>query len=586
MTPSHAITLVLIVATTACAAGTPGENLLAEQVWTPSTDAVVQVMPGGRDGGKAVMLERTVDHKSVRVHQSVSIHLTVPTHYRFSVRLRADPPIKEGVDLYIETVVPPGAGDLQLGWTRAWAQDVGAEWTQYILDFYPPPAFDADGKPIMIEVQPTIQLRHDGALYIDDAWFGSMSVSAEDRAQITLLRKAMNAGGAVKAPFAVKGGIIGRPDGTLLAFPEDFTKRVSTDDGKTWGPREKLAINDKFDSLSGAIAMSNGDIGIWSVSWRKPIYFWRSTDNGDTWSKRIEMGPVGAPYHGNCMIELRSPDNAPPVSPGPPGRLVIGIREAKSFHAGIYEPAGAYGTINGKRIKVEGHGHDPELEWCFVYYSDDAGKTWSRSEFDVFLWKDDGLGGMWLTDEPNVAELKDGRLAMYIRTTLGRFYQSFSTDRGRRWSIPEPTGLPTSISPCSLETIPENEHTLKTGRAGDLLCVWNNVSLAEVRKGFRRARLSSAISKDDGKTWQHVRTLAAIGVEPLDRLAQLDEPAMTRADKELGELPMPFGTASYPDITLHGDHVLVHYYMTFLRPNMSAGGRLHIRPLGWYYGED
>ncbi|MFH0965920.1 MAG: hypothetical protein V2A58_18125, partial [Planctomycetota bacterium] len=61
---------------------------------------------------------------------------------------------------------------------------------------------------------------------------------------------------------------------------------------------------------------------------------------------------------------------------------------------------------------------------------------------------------------------------------------------------------------------------------------------------------------------------------------------MTRADKELGELPLPFGTAAYPDITFHGDHVLVRYYMSFRKPSMSAGGRLHILPLGWFYGEN
>lgn len=83
-----------------------------------------------------------------------------------------------------------------------------------------------------------------------------------------------------------------------------------------------------------------------------------------------------------------------------------------------------------------------------------------------------------------------------------------------------------------------------------------------------------------------MRTLAAIGVEPLDSLAVLGEPAMTRVNPELGELPMPFGIAGYPDITIHDDQVLVHYYMTFLRPNMSAGRRLFIRPLSWFYGED
>ncbi|MFH0963238.1 MAG: sialidase family protein, partial [Planctomycetota bacterium] len=512
----------------------------------------------GRDSAKAIMIDKPASFQSVSVRQSVPLELTESAHYRYSVWLRGDRDMPASAGLSINTGVRAGIS-LTLGWTREGSLDVGKEWTEHTLHFYTPAAFDADGKPERIEAQLCIQLSKLGPLYVDDVSFGRMSISPEEKAQIESLKKILNATGALTAPLPLKGGIISRPDGTLLAFTEDYGVRRSTDGGYTWTGKEKLAISDAYDSLSGAIQMQNGDIGIWSVSWRKPMYFWKSTDGAKTWSQRILMGPMGAPYHGNAMIETQS------------GRLFIGVREGKNFHEGIYEPAGAYGTINGKRVKVEGHGHDPEFCACFAYYSDDGGATWQRSEFDVWVWKDDGLGGMWLADEPNVAELKDGRLVMFLRTTLGRLYQSWSDDRGRRWGIPEPTLLPTGISPCSLERVPDNDYTLKTGRVGDLLIVWNNVSREEVRKGFRRARLCSAVSRDDGKTWEHVRTLVAIGVPPLDKMAQLDPPGMTRADKELGELPLPFGTAAYPDITFHGDHVLVRYYMSFRKPSMSAG---------------
>ncbi|MBG87538.1 MAG: hypothetical protein CMO80_11645 [Verrucomicrobiales bacterium] len=540
----------------------------AAPLWKASAD---QALTALKDGGWK--LDQIAGSESVRIHQSVKVPLREHAHYRFSVQLRAERPISKSVDFYLKTVVPPGAfrgTDIDLGWVRTWAQNVGTNWTRFTLDFYPPAVLDSDGKPVEIEVRPTVQLRKPGPLLIGEHSFAPVPVTPSKKAGIAKLRKAISANGAVDAPFSVLGGILPLSDGRLIALRDDFSKRFSTDGGRTWGTATKLAVDDPFDSLSGAIAMSNGDIGIWSVSWEKPIYFWRSSDDGETWSKRITMGPVGAPYHGNCMIELR------PRVGEKVGRLVIGVRVAKNYHAGIYEPAGAYGTVHGRRIKVEGHGHDPELVSSFAYYSDDGGRSWSRSEEDVFVWKDEGRGGMWLSDEPNVAELRDGRLVMFLRTTLGRIYQSFSHDRGHRWLIPEPTILPTSISPCSLEALPK----------GDLLCVWNNVSRAEVSRGLRRARLCSAISKDNGRSWQHVRTLAAIGVEPLNQMAKLDEPAMTRADKELGELPMPFGYLSYPDITVHGGQVLVHYYMTFVRPSMSAGGRLFIRPLDWFYGND
>ena len=763
-TRACSIAIMLALAAGACAADLPGEVLVtngsAEQgavgetppFWRPVADDGDKEAEGGfpfktvsdgHDSAKAIMIDKPKGCPLVHIEQSVSLELTEPMHYRYSVWLRGGRAMPDSADLFINASAP----GVTLGWTREMFLDVGKEWAQHSLDFYTPAAFDADGKPLLLDARLCIQLRENGPLYIDDVSFRRLDVSPQETAQIESLKKVLNMPGVVKAPFSVMGGIIPGPNGTLRAFTADYRLRHSTDGGVTWGAGEKLAIDDPFDRLSGAILMRNGDIGIWSVSGRKPLYFWRSADGGKTWSKRIPVGPAGAAYHGNAMIEMRSEATGTPLgwyisvtpvddkkdsaqtestfetvsggvvgagaaaltlaegdkamygatrmtldrkiaaddqyryrvkvradqkarfclyveawnhqankgsktreyfnatpdwetyevtlvtsqdaagldgfrvtvqlyTPGaqllfddvkidrvapapkeiavtnasfehaPSGRLILPVRQFWNAHAGIYEPAGAYGTINGKRMKIEGHAHDPEMELAYVHYSDDSGRTWQRSECDIMIWKDDGLGGIWACDEPNVAQLKDGRLLMLVRTVLGRLYQCFSTDDGRRWSQPVPTELPTSTSPCSLERVPENEYTLKTGRAGDLLIAWNNVSREETRKGLRRARLCSAVSRDDGKTWEHVRTIAAIGVPPLDEMAQLDPPGMTRADKDIGELPMPFGTAGYPDITVHGDSVLVQYYLAFKRPSMSGGGRLFIRPLDWFYGEE
>jgi len=185
--------------------------------------------------------------------------------------------------------------------------------------------------------------------------------------------------------------------------------------------------------------------------------------------------------------------------------------------------------------------------------------------------------------EPNVAELKDKRLLMFGRNALGRIFQTTSADRGKTWEYPTPAELPSSLSPCSLKRIPENEHTLETGRAGDLLCVWNNVSRDEIKRGFRRGRLSAAVSKDDGKTLIHARTLDTAGLPAISGIAPASAPGPVRADKDLGELPVPFGAVSYPDVVFVEDTVIVKYYKTYNNPPFPVGLIMQILPLDWFY---
>lgn len=121
-----------------------------------------------------------------------------------------------------------------------------------------------------------------------------------------------------------------------------------------------------------------------------------------------------------------------------------------------------------------------------VYYSDDEGMNWRRSETLVDL--PDSKPG---AQEPGVVELKDGRVMMWIRTDKGKIYRSYSSDRAVTWSAPEPMELDSPLSPQSIKRIPGT---------GDLLLVWNN-------SPDRRTPLTTAISSDDGRSWKHVRNL-------------------------------------------------------------------------------
>lgn len=122
----------------------------------------------------------------------------------------------------------------------------------------------------------------------------------------------------------------------------------------------------------------------------------------------------------------------------------------------------------------------------FCYYSDDNGQTWtSGSQVPN--------PNEVLTQEPGVVELNNGNIFMFIRTNKGVQYASYSTDSGQQWSAVEPTNIPSPTSPALIKRIPST---------GDLLLVWNNNGTTQQRTPF-----STAISQDEGKTWQHIKTV-------------------------------------------------------------------------------
>lgn len=120
-----------------------------------------------------------------------------------------------------------------------------------------------------------------------------------------------------------------------------------------------------------------------------------------------------------------------------------------------------------------------------VYYSDDEGQTWKGSRTIIDVKEKEGA------QESGVVELKDRRVMLWGRTGGGHPYQCYSSDRGETWPAPEPMTVDSPVSPQSIKTIPST---------GDLLMVWNNSTKD-------RFPLTTAISKDFGRTWEHVRNL-------------------------------------------------------------------------------
>jgi sialidase-1 len=151
---------------------------------------------------------------------------------------------------------------------------------------------------------------------------------------------------------------------------------------------------------------------------------------------------------------------------------------------------------NGRLLMAVGLHKTPETKWVskgrlWSYYSDDNGKTWNSG---TEVPTPDSI----ITQEPGVVELKNGDIMMFIRASSNCQLISFSKDKGKSWSMAQRSNISSPLSPASIKRIP--------GRK-DLLLVWNNNDGQNQLIKGRRTPFNIAISKDDGKTWGHMKTL-------------------------------------------------------------------------------
>ena len=355
-------------------------------------------------------------------------------------------------------------------------------------------------------------------------------------------------------------------DGSLLAS----NGRRSPDGGRTWSEPCPLAGGLDAASWGGFCRLQSATLAVTGNSHAQEPVIWLSSDEGQSFGEAVLVDLLGMPYY-DTMIQLKS------------GRLLYPSRICfgNAEHPGLlYEEASSWGTWRGRRLQIAGHYHYPEIDIACVSYSDDEGQTWQQCEGKLMGWFDadgiaNGFGGVTACDEPGVAECADGRILFLARSTVGRLVQSYSSDGGEIWTAVRPSELASSYSPPRLRTIPQT---------GDLLCVWNQCSREEIRRGYRRGRLSAAISKDSGATWQSFKSLeVSEGIEDVDRISPEYPTTPVIGLPDVGQVPDGFATFDYANVCFAGDQVYVIYHRSWVAP---AAGEAQAETLGEriYYG--
>lgn len=317
--------------------------------------------------------------------------------------------------------------------------------------------------------------------------------------------------------------------------------------------------------------------------------FWRSDDGGKTWSPPVRMSPPGLNTAGYQDSLLRTSS----------GRIIRPVFAALGQTSGPddrQEPMSGR-LYNNQFISTAGHFFDPSFTAVYFLYSDDEGWTWKKNADGELMIMQDWNAVYSCCNESSVTEVAPGRLLVFMRNGLGRIFQAWSSDNGETWTRPQPTSLASSTCPAQIRTLPN----------GHLLCVWNQESEEEIRKGLNRTRVSAAISRNGGSVWEFFQNVASIHettrvepgqlkpVRPEEIYFAPGQPAPERRGCHIQTTSHNW-KGCYPSVLVMKDRVLVtHTHVTFdehptegmLVKSRKSGGhnqKLKVLPLSWFYG--
>lgn len=275
-----------------------------------------------------------------------------------------------------------------------------------------------------------------------------------------------------------EGDFIQLKDGRVMFIYSHFTgggsdhaaghlaARFSKDAGKTWTSEDVVVVKQEggFNVMSvSLLRLQSGDIALFylrknSLTDCRPVMR-ISRDEGKSWGKpAMCIKKVGYNVLNNDRaVQLES------------GRLLL--------------PVALHNSPSHK--KFDGRG----MISCHI--SDDNGKTWKQSTTRQ-------QGNNTTLQEPGVVELKNGKLMMFCRTPHGSQYISYSEDQGDTWSSFESSKIISPMSPATIERIP---------KTGDLVMIWNNHENVDVKLKGKRTPFHVAISRNEGASWEQVKTL-------------------------------------------------------------------------------
>ncbi len=253
-------------------------------------------------------------------------------------------------------------------------------------------------------------------------------------------------------------------DGSVI-FEHSAVTMKSTDNGYTWTRVEKTLGTSGYPNI---LRLANGELLRANVKSGTNQVAQVSTDEGKTWTTVGTICPVywrGTTVgSGNMNDKLtQAPSN---------GRIFFGMN---------YEGQQA---VDGRRV------------FCEFYYSDDNGRTWTKSETDS--WTIEGNEKAALFGEAKLIECADGTIRMYGSWhEYGCLVYSESKDGGKTFGpLQKMEDFKCARSSVQFVRDPyaENPYTY--------YMVWvNSTMFKELNSTMSRAAITLAKS-EDGKNWQ------------------------------------------------------------------------------------